>query len=313
MIFLKKIYELAAILAALVLFTGCADNSGKKSDKAADKAEVSYEADEDITENLVDSAEDMTTVSESPTLPADIEAAEGTYIYDTANILSDEQFKSCNDYIETLYENYLLNAAVVTANDLGGASAEEYAAKMYTELYNGLGSGLLLLINNDTNEDYLYRTGSCATYVTDDAVKQTFYWATQDMVADDWQSAILRLMQLGEGCPSHIFDNASVFSAEEITEIENTLKGYKNNVSVLATTNNSERTDEDILNDYYERHCKDGSGYMLMLDTATNTVIVKSGSELPSDIESTLKTANDAAAKGTYKAAVLAAAEKLKG
>ena len=313
MIFLKKIYELAAILFALALFTGCAGKSEKKSEKAADRAEVTSAAAEDSAEQTQEGAEAMTTVSESPTLPADIEAAEGTYIYDTANILPDDQFKACNDYIETLYENYLLNAAVVTANDLGGASAEEYAAKMYTELYDGLGSGLLLLINNDTNEDYLYRTGSCATYVTDDAVKQTFYWATQEMVTDDWQSAILRLMQLGEGCPSHIFDNASVFSTDEITEIENTLKGYKNNVSVLATTNTTERSDEDVLNAYYERHCKDGTGYMLMLNTATNTIIVKSGSELPSDMESALKTANDTASKGTYKAAVLAAAEKLKG
>lgn len=313
MIFLKKIYELAAILSALALFTGCTDNSVKKSEKAANSAETTVTASEDASEQADESAEDMGIASESPTLPADIEAAEGTYIYDNANVLSDEQFKACNDYIETLYENYLLNAAVVTSNDLGDSSAEEYAEKMYTELYSGLGSGLLLLINNDTNEDYLYRTGSCSAYITDDAVKQTFYWATRDMVADDWQSAVLRLMQLGEGCPSHVFDNASVFSSDEITEIETTLGSYSNDVAVLATTNTTETSDEDVLNAYYERHCKDGKGYMLMLNTAANRLIVKSDNTLPSDMEDTLKAANETAEKGDYKGAVLAAAEKLKG
>lgn len=312
MIFLKKIFGIVCIALLASLVTGCSDGKSVKKTKSVSSPPSETAAVTEEQEGTVPEA-DITTAAESPSLPADIEAAEGTYVYDTAKLFTAEQFKACNDYAEVLYERNLINAAVVTTDSLGGSTPEEFAAKKYTELYNGLGSGLLLLINNDTNSDYLYRSGSCGTYVTDDAVKQAMYYSTQDFVNGDWQSGALRLLQLGESCPSHVFDNVSALPSEMSADLEAALSGYKNDVSVLITSNNTDKTDDEVLTSYYERHYQDGKGAMIFLNTANGKISVKSGTDLPSDMEKAISEAETKAAGGDILSALKTVSDKLKG
>lgn len=267
-----------------------------------------------IPDSTLDSSPEMQTESivEIPTVPQRIvETAEGTYVYDKAQLLSSEDFKACNDYAGWLYNEYLINAAVVTASDLGGKSPYDYAAEAYNEIYQGRGSGLLLLINNDTNNDLLYKTGCCLASIKQTDENTAFFWATRELINGDYKSAILRLMQLGESCSSFIIDNAEVFSEEQLSELSGLLALSSTKVTLLASSNSSATPNTEILKSYYDRKYKDGQGIMLMLDTKSKTIMAGVNEELPEELASALKEANLLAAKSDYVGAVKKAAKGL--
>lgn len=284
-----------AILAAVVMLAGC--SSDDKSGSASESSSKSPASEASVEASSVSETEPVT-------LPHDITPAEGTYIYDNAGVMDEAAFSECNDYAEWLYENYLINTAVVTIDDLGGLSAEEYAANAYQEIYGGAGSGLLLLVNNDTNKDILYKTGRCLTSIDENAEKQALYWATQDIVSGDYKSAVLRLMQLGELCPQYVFDNAGVFTTEQVGALEEMCKNSASSYIVFATANSTDKTDEEIGQSYYSRY-KDGefSGYMIMIDIASKSAFLIEDGTATSN--GSLIKANELATAGDYYNAVL--------
>lgn len=302
---MKKIFLL--FFASGVMLVGCSvirsDRTDKKKDPPTSAASETESAPENVT----------ATATENKPVERVLEPAEGTYIYDKAKLLTSETAAACNDYAEWLYENYLINAAVVTADDLGERSPEEFASEAYNEIYKGSGSGLLLLINNATNQDILLKTGSCLSNISADDEKDAFYWSTKEIVAGDYKTAILRLLQLGEKCPQHVFDNGGIFNADQIKALEAALSEYKNDVSILATTNDTDKKNEEILKSYYDRRYHDGNGYMIMLDSRTSAVIAYSKDAMPDKLEEVLKKAGELAKKGDSEAAVRLAADSLKG
>ncbi len=177
MIFLKKIYA-AVTAAALIALTGCSHSASVISGADA-PAETTMATIEPVT------AEPLPDVTGLP-------AAESNYVFDNAGLLSSEEKAALNSYCEMLYRERLINAAVVTTDDIGEKTPYQFADDNYNEIYQGRGSGFLLLVNNDTNSDYLYRTGSCLAAVPEGADSLAFYWATKDMVAGDYYSAVLR-------------------------------------------------------------------------------------------------------------------------
>lgn len=242
-----------------------------------------------------------------------IKPADGTYVYDNAKVLSADEFNECNDYTGWLYETFLINAAVVTADSIEGMTPEAYAEKCYVDIYSGRGSGLLLLINNDTNVDYLYKTGSCIVSIDEGKQSEEFYWATQDIIAGNYKDAILRIMKLGEACPQHVFDNGGVFTSEQIAALENLCSSGTKEVSILATSNTTGSSNEEICRSYYDRHYKDSEGYMIMLDTESNSLVVVSDAEIPEAVVNALETANAAAAEKDYNGALTTVINALQG
>lgn len=299
---MKKIFIMLFLSGALL--AGCSVKRSGRTEKS------NIPTVSDASASTESAAEEAT---ENKPVERVLEPAEGTYVYDKAKLLDAETIAACNDYTEWLYKNYLINAAVVTADKLGGRSPEEFASEAYNEIYAGKGSGLLLLINNDTNQDILLKTGSCQSNISEEAEKDAFYWSTKDIVAGDHKTAILRLLQLGEKCPGHVFDNAGVFSSEQIKALESALSGYKNNVSILATNNTTDKKNEEILRSYYERRYSDGRGYMIMLDSKTSEVIAYSNEPMPDKLAEVLKKAGELSKKGDNEAAVRLAAELFKG
>lgn len=295
---MKKFF--IALFISGVLISGC---SVKKSE-SSEKGEIP------TASNVSASAEEAT---ENKPVERVLEPAEGTYIYDKAKLLDAETIAACNDYTEWLYKNYLINAAVVTSDKLGERSPEEFASEAYNEIYAGKGSGLLLLINNDTNQDILLKTGSCKSNISEEAEKDAFYWSTKDIVAGDYKTAILRLLQLGEKCPRHVFDNAGIFSSEQAKTLEAALSEYKNDVSILATNNTTDKKNEEILKSYYERRYSDGKGYMIMLDSKTSEIIAYSKETMPDKLAEVLKKSGELSKKGDNEEAVRLAAELFKG
>lgn len=295
------------MLVSGIVLSGCsAEKSG--SNDGGDKTVPTETVSADTT-----AASETAAVTEHKPLERILEPADGTYVYDNAKLLTSEVSSFCNDYAEYLYETHLINAAVVTADDLGGRAPEEFAEEAYNSIYEGKGSGLLLLINNDTNRDILYKTGSCLNNITLEAEKEAFYWSTMDIVEGDYKTAVHRIMQLGENCPRHIFDNGGIFTAETITALEATLAGYSSDVSILATTNSTDKKNEEILKSYYDRRYHDGKGYMIMFDAKTSAVIAYSNEAMPSGYENVLKNANELAKKGNTEGALRLAADALKG
>lgn len=303
---MKKIFAAALFAASLLLVSaGC---SGKNNQPLSEPPvqEQSSESDADVTDG--DSTSSPEPSSEVPAtteavheLERNIQPAEGTFVYDYANLLSDEDFAECNNYTEWLYETFLINAAVVTTDDIEGLTPAKYAEDAYIELYEGKGSGLLLLINNDTGEDYLYKTGSCLTSVSEDTQAYEFYWATQEIVSGDYKSAVLRLMKLGEACPRYVFDNGGVFTAEQLQTLESACAG--SSISVLATSNQTGSTNEEICQSYFDRRYQGEKGTMIMADTFSKTLTVISNDGKNASAAA-LEKANTLAAAGNFAAAV---------
>ena len=259
-----------------------------------------------------DSKESHVETTSQPFTEREVEAADGTYIYDKANILDAETVKACNDYAGWLYKEKLINTAVITVNDLEGKAPYDYAADEFNKLYEGKGSGLVILINNDTNYDSVFRSGACLYGISDKAEQNAVYWETKEVFKGDYRSGIMRLLQLGELCPTHVVDNAQVFDTDQLSKIEKSLNSCKEDVTLIASHNGSDTPNEQIIKQYYERKYKNDKGIMFMLDTISGKIIAHSSESIPSDIEKALKDANTLSSKGDNYGAVNKIIEVLK-
>lgn len=255
MIFLKNIF-LIITFAVLSGFALC-DCSGKVPEMENSGIISDSEENTEITTE---------TTTEKPTSPQ-LKHAEGVYIYDNANLLNKNDFQECNDYAGFLYENYLINTAVVTVSSLDGHTPEEFAEKSYRELYDGDESGLLLLLNDDTNVDFLYKKGNCAECISEDDEKSAFYTATREIVENDCKSAVLRIMKLAENCPQYVFDNAGIFSEDEKNELMQILENR--NISVVTVNGKSEKK---LCEQYKKRLYGNEKGSVIMVDSRAGKI-----------------------------------------
>ena len=290
MIFLRKILSAAVFMTAMTLII-----SGCSFDKSKEENEKRIEAtSQPFTERVV-------------------ESASGNYVLDNAGLLNAEDLKACNDYAGWLYSEKLINTAVVTVNDLGGKTPYDLALDEYNKLYEGKGSGLVVLVNNATNEDVVFRTGSCLANISQKSQENAVYWATKEFIGGDYRKGIMRLLQLGELSPEHIVDNAEVFQWEEITKLEKALSTCDESVMLIASRNGSDISNDEILKGYYSRRYPDGEGIMFMIDTNSKTMIAYSDKKLDDKFETALKSANELAANEDYYGAVNEIIESLGG
>ncbi|MBQ9956369.1 MAG: TPM domain-containing protein [Ruminococcus sp.] len=248
-----------------------------------------------------DSVNTTTAPTEPSTLPEPpqeafaqtLTMAEGVYIYDNAKVLSQEDFSNCNNYAEWLYKNCFINVAVVTTDSIGDMTPAKYAETSYNDLYGNGGNGLLLLINNDTNEDYLFKTGACSYQISQDDEASAFYTATAEIINGDYKSAILRLLGLGEAS-QFVLDEAGVFLDDHFTDLETLCSQSQLNCSVVATGSSGAITTEQLCRSYYDRKYKDGSGVMIMLDTSIPSLTVVSDGLLPDNLNDIIAEAETA-------------------
>lgn len=283
---------------------------GGCSDKKKEKSESEISATEPVTQP-------QTQEPSAEIFAQSLEPAQGVYIYDNAKVLSQEDFNTCNNYAEWLCEKYLINAAVVTTQSLGEQTPAEYAQSSYNDLFASGGDGLLILINNDTNEDYIYKTGSCLSQISETDEAAALYTATAEIVAGDYKSAILRLLSLGE-TSQYVFDDAGVFLDEHFTDLEALCSQTALNCSVVATGSTGTITSEELCRSYYDRKFKDGNGVLIMLDTSVPKITVVSDGVLPDNLNTIIAEAEscfetDGYHSGGYHSAVRYIITQLEG
>lgn len=287
MIFLKKF--LTVCLLVSVLSFGC----GNYDLQSVDVEET------DETETSETESE---TVGEQKKV-YEIEPAENTFVYDGAGVMKKADADECSKYMKNLYENYLINTAVVTVDFLDGKSPQSYATEAYEKIYGGKGSGLLFLINNDTNSDYIYRSGSCIAGISENEQQSALYFATRDIVEGDYKSAVLKIMELGEKCSQYVFDNGNTLSPEQKAQIEEYLSSLEQSFSLLVTENTSEKSDEELCREYYGRKYKTEKGCMILVDTAGGKVTVHA-EKMPENADGIKASAEESISAGDYFSAV---------
>lgn len=292
MIFLKKFLS-AAVFAAAIGLTICSCSKKSSTTYYVPKSKVE--------------------TTSQPFTEREVRAAEGTYVFDKAGILSPEAVKACNDYAGWLYNEKLINAAVLTVSNLGDKSPYDYAADAFADIYEAKGSGLIILINNATNEDIVFKTGNCFTNISDKEQENAVYWATKEFMSGDYRKGIMRLLQLGELCPAHVADNVQLFEYEQSKTLEKALASCKEDITLLASKNNSSTPNEEILKTYYKRKYIDRDGIMLMIDTKSKKILAYSDKKLPKALDTALKEANELTAKEDYYGAVNKIVEAMDG
>ena len=226
------------------------------------------------------------------------------FVYDYADVLTEDEENECSEYARYLYSAYLVNTAVVTSEKIGDYSPYEYAQYAYDQIYQGRGSGLLILINNDSFNDYIYTTGNCKKFIPKDSIKIAFSLATRDIVEENYKSAVMRMLSTGELCPPHVFDNAEVFSEDDVKSLETKLNQCVNSIAVLATSNTTDSKNEDVCRMYCQRHFTDGNGTMIMIDVNSKSVTVFSSTQAPADFKKILESANLKASEEKFAEAV---------
>ena len=219
---MKKIL-LAALLSVMTISSvGCSENDADPADQLSRGAPVKDAQPEDsISSDLKVRERSIET--------------DGKFVYDDDKILSDGEYEALNSYTAWFAKAFKMNAAVVLTKKLGDLEPEEYARDFYEDNFSG--DGLLFLINNDTNEDYIYRSGSVSEYFTDDKTEMLFPVISPMLAMEKYVAAAERVMEEAElSVPEYISDRSHTLDKDLMTECNDMLK---------------EASGDNILNLYY--------------------------------------------------------------
>lgn len=288
---MKKIFSAAILALSAVMICGCAKKT-EKADNGDTPASTSIqtEATTKVLDRVPVTEAETATVRKTPA-----STISSAYIKDNAGIMTDEDIQLCDQLISELRSSRMLNAAVVTIDDLGGAEPYNYSAKCYSEIFTAdKNNGILFLINNDTNEDILYKSGIMT--IDPDAEKEALFQATQEIVAGNYGAAASRMLRLGEICPSHIFDNAGFFTPQQIADIEKAAAEYGTELSV-CTVGSLIDIDHTASNIFYQRRYPEKNGILLLID-GSGTTAAYSDMSIPQNLrnaapDSTVSNIND--------------------
>jgi len=262
---MKKLICVALLCLITVAFVGC--NEIKETN-----ASVSESAAEKQNDNSSDES------SEEELRPRDREINTDTdFVFDDAGVLSADELENLNTYTAWLAKTFKINAAVVITDNIGDKEPDKYAEEYYNDLYSG--DGILFLLNNDTNTDYIYRKGFPSKFIADDDIEMLFAEISPLLVKGDYMSAAKRVLETAElKLPEYITDKSGMLSKEEISELNGKLKDAvgENGLNVYLVNDTGEQSIEDYanekFNDYYA--VSSSSNAMLVINTANGDCFV---------------------------------------
>ena len=310
MIFLKKFSEfLAAAISMTIVLSGCVSSTQNNSSGISEDSQVPSEntAEESNTQQPEESDDsEKADDSETPEEPEktddssaednsavqSVKAESGKYIYDYAQILSDDEKTEIENYIKSISAEKMINAAVMTVSSSGDSTSADYAKDLFEQLYDNAGNGLVFVLNNDTKYDYLLKTGVCDTMIDTNTLNSALFSATEMFVKGEYKNGIMHMLSLADMCPSHIFDEIGVYSAEELQFIENRLSGSSKDISVILTANISDISDYDLCKIWHDRRYPEGNGYMILLNSALQQSAVYSDTEITGNLAAGFETAS---------------------
>lgn len=99
-----------------------------------------------------------------------VSAAEPNYVYDDAQVLSQEQEAELSAKLEKLGSTYNRQIIAVTIAAVPGGDLDAAAEETYERIHSGHGAdtdGMMLLLFQNTQEARIYATGDCKSIVND--------------------------------------------------------------------------------------------------------------------------------------------------
>lgn len=270
---------LAALLALCLCLTACGKG---KTDADPEPTAVTETTAVQSTQPSVPEAE-----AEAET---DAPASETGAVYDEAGVLTPEVIRQIDEQLTALSVRHRIRMAVVTTADLGGETPSAFAKAYFRSLYGKKASGMLVLINNDTLEDYIYTTGTCSDYLSGAEKNLAIAAATPDLVEGKYTSAVTSLLTLCEQLPSHVFDDSDTLSKAQIAAIEEAAQGCGGRVCVVLTAaalseeTTQESAPEDAAQRALQRAAEEhlqalGADTVLLLHTAEKSCAIAGAGE----------------------------------
>ncbi len=207
---MKRSLYPAIILAAFLCLTGCSDKGdGTRSDE--------------LPENSV------AKVVSAPSWEQELEErdrsikTDGKFVYDDDVILTTAEYDSLNSYTAWFSKTFKMSAAVVLTNDIGDDSPDSYAENFYKE--NLSGDGILILLNNDTNEDVVLRKGLPSKYISDSRVQMLLSEVSPMLALGDYLSAAETILEDAElSIPEYFTDRSESLEPDDVREYDYMLK-----------------------------------------------------------------------------------------
>jgi len=237
------------LTASLIFLTACSDmgevsqidtaemsTPNVKEVKALQPEEVENGNDTEETPDSI--PEEAPETVEAETIPPIIieriqsfENAGNVHIFDEEHLFSEEVTQKYNDYLEWLSVTRQINTATVITTHLDGVTPEEFAKGYYQTLYGTDSSGFLLLINNDTGNDFIYRQGACASDMRDPSPE--IFRATPQLVEGNYAADLETLLTIGEQIPEFAFDRADAIKTNEQIALSEKAKETGHNYAVM--------------------------------------------------------------------------------
>lgn len=250
----KLVIMISAIISVQLLLSAC--------DKIKDKEVINGGA--DISEaSAGEETQEPTLAQRERTAYTDSE-----FVFDDAGLLSNAEYKELNEYAAWLTETFKINAAVVTASDIGEKTSEEYTTDYYNELYGG-SNGVMFLVNDDTGEDYLLRNGAPSLFISDSGIEMLFSEISPLLVTEKYSDAIQKTLEYIElNLPEFAVDRTNKLSKEDILNINEKLSkacGGGESLSMIFIGDIGDKKLEDYAVEQADKYFKDSSDAALMI------------------------------------------------
>ncbi len=251
---MKKLLSLLLICCFMTAFAGCSDETKETGASAVDELASVQDDSEKEEETLEERTREIDT--------------ENTHVYDESLILTDSEFDALNDYTAWFSKTFKINAAVVLTDDIGDSEPSDYAKNFYESNYSG--DGILFLINNDTNEDYFYRRGLPAKFISDADVQMLFSEISPMLVMEEYNAAAERVLEEAElSLPEYFNDRTGELEADEIRKYNNYIRdsSLDGKLNVYYVKGTGDDTIEEFTQKRFEMfHEGDSDTAMLVID-----------------------------------------------
>ena len=135
-------------------------------------------------------------------------SAETNYVYDQAELLTEEEEQELQSYAQTMKDTWKMNFMVVTTDNAEGKSSMEYADDFYDMHFpeESEADGMLYLLDMDNREIYLSTSGLAIRYLTDERVESVLDEAFEYVADGDYYGTFQAFFNasekfLNEGIP----------------------------------------------------------------------------------------------------------------
>lgn len=260
---MKKALYVILLCLCINLFSGCSD-SNNSSDIAADQLSS--------LESSNENNDDEETEEEKPIKARDREIdTNNEFVFDDGKILTEGEYDLLNSYTAWLAKAFKINAAVVLTDDIEGQEPSDYAESYYNDIYKG--DGVLFLVNNDTNEDYLYRKGRPAEFITDGKVQMMFSEISPMLALEEYVSAAETALEMVEQYyPEYFTDRSGNIDKKEISEYSDIIEAAagNNSLNMYYVEGIGDSSIEDFAKKRYEMFYDDGADAAILVIDGNN-------------------------------------------